>query len=56
MPFERDGQQLRADRHRRPAPQGQGVRGDREVLGGQDAAGHRRRQRRACCCSTRRRA
>jgi GTP-binding protein len=27
---------LRADRHRRPAPQGQGVRGDREVLGGQD--------------------
>ena len=36
-----------ADRHRRPAPARQGVRGDREVLGGQDAAGDRRRQRRA---------
>ena len=45
VPFERDGQQVRTDRHRRPAPQGQGVRGDREVLGGQDAAGHRRCQR-----------
>ena len=36
---------LRADRHRGPAPQGQGVRGHREVLGGQDAAGHRIGQR-----------
>jgi GTP-binding protein len=31
---------FRADRHRRPAPQGQGLRGDREVLGGEDAASH----------------
>ena len=46
VPFERDGTALRPDRHRRPAPQGQGVRGDREVLGRQDAAGDRRRQRR----------
>ena len=38
---------LRADRHRRPAPQGQGLRGDREVLGRQDPAGDRRRQCRA---------
>ena len=44
--------ELRADRHGRPAPQGQGVRGDREVLGGQDAAGHRDRPTSCCCCST----
>ena len=46
VPFERGGQPLRPDRHRRPAAQGQGVRGGREVLGRQDAAGDRRGQRR----------
>ena len=56
VPFERGGQQVRADRHRRPAPQGQGVRGDREVLGRQDAAGDRTEPTSCCCCSTRRRA
>ena len=45
VPFERNGQPLRADRYGRLAPQGQGVRGHREVLGDQDAAGHRRRER-----------
>jgi GTP-binding protein len=39
--------EVRADRHGRAAPQGQGVRGDREVLGGQDAPGDRVRQCRA---------
>ena len=52
VPFERNGQTLRADRHRRTAAQGQGVRGDREVLGRQDAAGDRDRPMSCCCCST----
>ncbi len=46
VPFERDGKQLHADRHRRYPPPRQGVRSDREVLGRQDAAVDRRRQRR----------
>ena len=46
LEFERDGQPLHADRHRRHAPARQGVRGGREVLGDQDAAGDRGRQRR----------
>jgi GTP-binding protein len=37
IPFERDGA-LHPDRHRRHPPPRQGVRGHREVLGGQDAA------------------
>ena len=37
---------LHADRHRRRAPPRQGVRGGREILGDQDAAGDRGRQRR----------
>jgi GTP-binding protein len=47
VPFERNGS-VRTDRHRRPAPQGQGVRGDREVLGRQDAAGDSTPM--SCCC------
>ncbi len=38
---------VRAHRHRGLAAQGQGVRGHREILGGQDPAGHRVRQCRA---------
>ena len=37
--------EVRIDRYRGPAPKGQGLRGHREVLGGQDAAGDRRRER-----------
>ena len=44
--FDRERQAVHADRHRRPAPARQGVRGGREVLGRQDAAVGRRRQRR----------
>ena len=47
--FERGGQPLHADRHRRHAPARQGVRGGREVLGREDAAGDRGRQRRRSC-------
>ena len=46
-------QKFRADRHRGPAPQGQGVRGDREVLRRQDPAEPSSRPTWCCCCSMR---
>ena len=45
-------QRYTLDRHRRHAPPRQGVRGGREVLGHQDAAGDRGRATSSCCCST----
>jgi GTP-binding protein len=41
----RDAIHVPFERHGRSAPQGQGVRSHREVLGGEDLAGHRRCQR-----------
>jgi GTP-binding protein len=46
LPRLRAREVLHPDRHRRPAPARQGLRGRREVLGHQDAAGDRRRERR----------
>ncbi len=43
--LERDGRRYTLDRHRGHPAQGQGVRGGREVLGGEDAAGDRARER-----------